>query len=303
MKNPKEPKIVAGIGELLWDKSPDDQLIGGAPANFAWHCLQLGAEAYPVSCIGGDKSGIQMRADLSDKGVDTSFILESSTYPTGVANVTLDQDGKASYEIVENSAWDHLIFDEHLKALAAKLDAVCFGSLSQRSPVARESIRSFIRQMPTGALKIFDVNLRQDYYSKHLVEESLQLANVLKLSDEELGVMATYFDLEGNTTDQLRQLLVKFDLRLVAFTRGENGSLLLSADEVIDTPGLPSKVVDSVGAGDSFTAALCMGLLNDWPLERINPFANKVAAYVCSQKGATPELPAELVQSASILTN
>lgn len=308
MSHTKQRRTVAGIGELLWDISPNCRLIGGAPANFAWHCLQLGAKAYPVSCIGNDAPGIQMRAKLWDKGVDTSFIIENHTFPTGVANVNLDQDGKASFEIVENAAWDHLVCDYRLKNLAAKLDAVCFGSLSQRSIETREAIRSFILQMPDTALKIFDVNLRQSYHSKQLIEESLQLANILKLSDEELGVMATYFNLVGDTLDQLRQLLEKFDLRMVAFTRGAQGSLLLSPDEVIDTPGLPGEVVDSIGAGDSFTAALCMGLLNGWSLEQINPFANKVAAFVCSQKGATPELPSELLPDTfdlqpSLLTN
>lgn len=303
MSHSKQSKTVAGIGELLWDVSPSSRLIGGAPANFAWHCLQLGAEAYPVTCISTDASGHEMRDELHRKGINTSYISENPNFPTGVAKVTLDHHGKASFEIVENSAWDHLTCDEHLKALAARLDAVCFGSLSQRSPIARKSIHSFICQMPDTALKIFDVNLRQSYHSKQLIEDSLHLANVLKLSDDEIEVIATYFDLKGDALTQLRQLLVKFDLRLIAFTRGENGSLLLSPDEVIDTPGLPCTVLDSVGAGDSFTAALCTGLLHGWPLARINPFANKIAAYVCSQHGATPPLPAELAQPASLLTN
>lgn len=292
--NHPKPKV-AGIGEILWDMLPDGERIGGAPTNFAWHCRQLGAEAYPVSCIGSGPLGVKMRAELRNKGVDTTYILENSAFPTGVAKVTLDENGKASYEIVENVAWDHLVCDDKLKALAGELNAVCFGTLSQRSPVTCESIRSFIHLMPDAALKIFDVNLRQSYYSKKLIEESLLLANVLKLSDEELGVLATYFDLEGDTINQLTHLLVKFDLRLVAFTRGEHGSLLVSADEVIDTPGMPGNVVDSVGAGDSFTAALCMGLLAGWPLSKVNPFAGEVATFVCSQHGATPILPTNLV--------
>ncbi|MEP2777652.1 MAG: carbohydrate kinase [Luteolibacter sp.] len=290
----KESSIVAGLGELLWDIFPGRRCIGGAPANFAWHCRQLGAEAYPVSCIGAEALGVEMRAELHDMGVDTTYVLEDRSLPTGAAIVNLDEGGKASYEIVENVAWDHLTMNDELKSLAASLDAVCFGTLSQRSAMNRDFIRLFLQVMPEKSLKIFDVNFRQSLYSRPLVEKSLQLANVLKLSDEELGVMVSYFDLEGDTTQQLRQLLVKFDLRLVAYTRGEHGSLLLSADDSSCMKALPSQVVDSVGAGDSFTAALCMGLLAGWSLPEVNRFSNEVATFVCSQQGATPNLPMNL---------
>ena len=286
---------VAGIGELLWDVFPHHKRLGGAPANFAYHCRQLGAKAYPVSCVGADGLGLGILEELRNMGVDTSHVVESDTFPTGTVQVSLNDKGKPAYEIFENVAWDHIPFTSGLKALAETLDAVCFGSLSQRLPVSRETIRSFLRHMPEKALKIFDVNLRQSYFSKEHVEDSLRLASALKLSDEELPVLAGYFGLRGDVTAQLNELLERFDLRLLAYTRGPDGSVLMRGDEVDDAPGLEGLAVDSVGAGDSFTASLCMGLLKGWPLNKVNVFANQVATFVCSQKGATPTLPRRLI--------
>lgn len=287
---------VAGIGELLWDVFPSHKRLGGAPANFAYHCRQLGARAYPVSCVGSDDLGLAVRDELRKMGADASYVLESDTFPTGTVRVTLNDKGKPSYQIFENVAWDHIPFTSGLKALAETLDAVCFGSLSQRSPVSRETIRSFLRHMPENALKIFDVNLRQSYFSKEHVEDSLRLASALKLSDEELPVLAGYFDLPGDVMAQLNGLRERFDLKLVAYTRGPDGSVLMRGEEVDDAPGLEGLAVDSVGAGDSFTASLCMGTLKGWPLSKVNLFANQVATFVCSQKGATPPLPPHLLE-------
>jgi fructokinase len=286
---------VAGIGELLWDVFPHHKRLGGAPANFAFHCYQLGAKAYPVSCVGTDELGRRIRDNLREMGVDASYVLESDTFPTGTVQVTLNDKGKPSYQIFENVAWDHIAFTSELEALAAKLDAVCFGSLSQRSPVSRETIRSFVQHMPQEALKIFDVNLRQSFFSKEQVEGSLQLASILKLSDEELPVLAGYFGLRGEVMAQLNGLSELFDLKLVAYTRGPDGSVLIRGAEIDDAPGQEGLAVDSVGAGDSFTASLCMGVLKGWPLNKVNIFANRVATFVCSQKGATPVLPEHLI--------
>ncbi|MGZ0656253.1 carbohydrate kinase family protein [Coraliomargarita sp. W4R72] len=282
---------VAGIGELLWDVFPHRARIGGAPANFAWHCGQIGAQAYPISCVGSDEFGQRMRAELATTGVDTTYLMTNESYPTGQAKVTFDTEGKPNYEIILDSAWDHLAFTQELKQLAQKLDAVCFGSLSQRSTASRETIQSLLLAMPEKALKIFDVNLRQSFHSKQLIERSLQLANILKLSDEELPVLADYFDLNGSEIEKLQQLRTQFDLRLLVYTRGSQGSLLVNAETINDAPGQPVDMIDSVGAGDSFTAAICMGLLKKWPLNQINIFANQVASFVCSQVGATPVLP------------
>lgn len=285
---------VAGIGELLWDVFPTHKRLGGAPANFAYHCSGLGATAWPVSCVGADPLGELICNTLREKGVDTRYVMESGAYPTGTVEVVLNA-GKPSYDIRENVAWDHIVCGNELNAFAATLDAVCFGSLSQRAGESRGAIRSFLQHVPHDALKIFDVNLRQEFYSKELIEESLKRANILKLSDEELPVLAGYFDLQGGTLAQLTQLRERFDLKLIAYTRGPDGSLLVGSGEVDDSAGLVTKAVDSVGAGDSFTAALCMGLLRGWALKKVNEFANEVATFVCSQKGATPVLPGRLV--------
>ncbi len=281
---------VAGLGELLWDVFPNLKRVGGAPANFAYHTHQLGAESWPVSCIGLDAFGKELRAELLQVGVDLRYVKESVSYPTGTVDVVLAA-GKPSYTIHEKVAWDHIPFTSDLQELAGRLDAVCFGSLSQRSCDSRQSIHSFLAAMPAHALKIFDINLRQPFYSKDIIRKSLEKANVLKLSDEELPVLLDMFELEGGIREQLRQLYELFDLRLVAYTRGSRGSLLVGNEGMHDFPGKEMKAVDTVGAGDSFTAALCMGLLRAWPLKDVNQFANEVAAFVCTQKGATPAIP------------
>lgn len=293
----KERFTVAGIGELLWDVFPHYKRLGGAPANFAFHCYQLGAKAYPVSCVGKDELGRHIREALREMGVDTSYVLECDAFPTGTVQVTLDDHGKPSYRIFEDVAWDQIPFTGGLEALAAKLDAVCFGSLAQRSAVSRATIRSFVQHMPRQALKIFDVNLRQSFVSKEQIDGSLQLASILKLSDEELPVLAGYFGLRGDVVAQLDALRERFDLNLVAYTRGPRGSVLVRSDEIDDAPGQGGLAVDSVGAGDSFTASLAIGALEGWPLREVNRFANKVATFVCSQKGATPALPEHLIPS------
>ena len=290
----KENFNVAGIGELLWDIFPTHKRLGGAPANFACHCSRLGAMASLVSCVGADPLGELLCTALRKTGVDTRRVMKSDAYPTGTVQIVLN-GGKPTYEIREDVAWDHIVCGDELKTFAATLDAVCFGSLSQRAADSRAAIRSFLQHVPDGALKFFDVNLRQKFFSKEVIEESLRCANILKLSDEELPVLAEYFSLQGGTQEQLHQLRDMFNLRMIAYTRGSDGSVLVSADEVDDSPGLPVKVVDTVGAGDSFTAALCMGLLRGWPLKKVNAFANEVAVFVCSQKGATPVLPGRLV--------
>jgi fructokinase len=286
--------VVIGIGELLWDVFPQGKRLGGAPVNFACHCAQLGADAFPVSCIGRDALGVEIQKVLTELRVDQRYVQVDAAYPTGTVQVTLDNNAKPSYEICEGVAWDMVRMTPELEALAARADAVCFGSLAQRHAVSYATIHSFLRGMRPGALKIFDVNLRQSFYSKEILEASLAHSNVLKLSDEELPVMARLFGLSGPVQEQLKALLARFDLCLVAYTRGPDGSLLVSADEVADHPGCPGKAIDSVGAGDSFTAALCVGLLKGRSLVAINDHANRVASYVCSQRGAVPALPENL---------
>jgi fructokinase len=286
---------VAGIGELLWDVFPNHKRLGGAPANFACHCQRLGARAFPVSAVGADSLGAEIIRALKEIGVDDAYVQTCDAVPTGTVQVTLSGQGKPSYEICEGVAWDQIRLTEELRASAPVLDAVCFGSLAQRAPVSRETIRTFLSCMRADALKIFDVNLRQAFFSKERIEQSLELATILKVSDEELPVLANFFTLQGDALAQLQQLLSKFSLDLIAYTRGPDGSVLVSPNQVDDARGLQVNAVDSVGAGDSFTAALCVGLLKGWPLEKVNLHANQVAAYVCSHWGATPVLPDHLV--------
>jgi fructokinase len=285
---------IVGIGELLWDLLPSGKRLGGAPLNFACHCAQLGAKAYPVSCLGRDVPGQAIRRELASLGLDDLYVEEDAGHPTGSVQVTLDEGGKPSYTICEGVAWDFLAMSDRLADLATKTDAVCFGSLAQRGAVSRSTIHTFLDRVRTEALKIFDINLRQAFYSQEIVAASLESANVLKLSDEELPVLAGMLGLVGTTEDQLAALMGAFDLRFIAYTRGAGGSLLMTPDEMDAHPGFPAAVVDTVGAGDSFTAALCVGLLQRRPLTEINDLANRVAAFVCSQKGATPVLPPEV---------
>ena len=282
--------LVVGIGEMLWDVFPEGKKLGGAPLNFSHHCCQLGATAHPVSAVGADPDGAEIRQILALKNLPDAHVQTDKEHPTGRVNVTL-QNGKPSYEILAEVAWDYIRFDQNLRDLASRADAVCFGSLAQRSSVSRATILAFLEAMRPEALRIFDVNLRQNFYSKEILETSLRQSNIFKLSDEELPTLARFFDLSGQVLDQLQALRQMFDLRLVAYTRGGEGSLLVTANETSDHPGFPTQVKDTVGAGDSFTATLCMGLLKNLPPNEINRRACQVAAFVCTQSGATPTLP------------
>jgi fructokinase len=205
--------------------------------------------------------------------------------------VQLDDQGKASYEFLEDTAWDNLEWVDSLANLAPQADAVCFGTLGQRSARSRETIQRFVATLPSEALKIFDINIRAPFYTRETILQSLELANVLKLNDDELPILAELVDPCPAQVDVLRQLAERFALRCVALTRGDQGALLLRGEEVSDMPGVSTKVVDTVGAGDAFTAALAVGLLNSDPLDQLNQRAAQLAAYVCSQAGATPFIP------------
>lgn len=284
---------VGGIGEVLWDAFPDGETFGGAPANFACHCHSLGAQTYVVSATGADQRGIKAREFLSDHGVNIHGLAIMSDCETGVVNVTQDELGHPAYEIREHVAWDVIPWSDELETIAGDLDAVCFGSLAQRSSGSRRNIQEFLKRIPEGSLKIFDINLRGTYYSAALLEDSIQLCNLLKMSDEELPVLAEVLALNAESeSGMLKQLVERYDLCLAVCTRGSKGSILVSADTVDEHPGCAADVVCTVGAGDSFSAALCMGLLQGLDLHEINHFANHVAAFVCSNQGATPQLPA-----------
>lgn len=283
---------VLAVGEILWDLLPSGKQLGGAPANFAYHAHALGAESRVVSRVGDDPLGREILARLHALGLPTDGVGVDTVAPTGTVSVELAADGQPRFTIHEDVAWDRLAADEASLAFAAQADAVCFGSLAQRSEPSRSCIRKLVTAAPVAALRVFDINLRQHFYSREIVEESLRLANALKLNDTELPVLAAMFGLGGSVREQLATLAERFGLRAVALTRGAHGSLLLAGGAWSEHAGLTVKVVDSVGAGDAFTAAMALGLLAGRPLDEINRHANEVAAYVCSQPGATPVLPA-----------
>lgn len=293
---------VAGIGEVLWDVFPDGEKFGGAPGNFSCHCSSLGAHAYVISCVGNDARGEMAAEFLSDHGVDVSALAVSDDHETGVVLVTLDSDGQPSYEIKEGVAWDHLPHTGKLDAIADSLDAVCFGSLAQRNPASRETIGKFLAATPSRCLRVFDINLREPFFSEEVVRESLTMANVLKLNDDELRFVASMYHLEGPGEVIVQALLDVCGLRLVALTRGSKGSLMATPRAISDVPGLKITVADTVGAGDAFAAAMVIGFMNRWPINEINEHASRVAAFVCSKTGAVPELPEALCSHATSRT-
>jgi len=286
-------KCIVGLGEVLWDLLPDGAKFGGAPANFACHARQLGAAAHVVSAVGNDELGTQALAELMQRQVATKAISRND-HPTGTVVVTLDENGSPSYDITRDVAWDHIAWSDAVREIAATTDAACFGTLCQRSADSRRTIRHFLEAMPPDALRIFDINLRPPFYDEPVILESLALANVFKLSDEELGEVAAICNMRGDEVSRLRQLAERFELRAVALTCGSRGAILLRGDEVSQHPAVETDVADTIGAGDSFTAALAVGLLAGHGLDSINAHACRVAAFVCSQSGATPTFPAEL---------
>ncbi|HXI72752.1 MAG TPA: carbohydrate kinase [Verrucomicrobiae bacterium] len=285
---------VIGIGEVLWDLLPGGKQIGGALANYTYHAQTLGAEACLVSSVGNDPLGCEILERLSEMQVSVEGVVINTLAPTGTVAVMISPDGQPKFTIRENVAWDQIKATDFTRSVVAQADAVCFGSLAQRNEVSRAAIRSLVASTRPEALRIFDVNLRQNYFSKEIIESSLRLANILKINDEELPVLAGFFSLYGEPADQVAELARRFELQLVALTRGARGSLLYSRARYSEAKSLPVSVVDTVGAGDSFTAVLTMGLLAGWDLDRINRCANEVAAYVVSQSGATPRLPDHL---------
>ena len=293
----KNKPLVLGVGELLWDLLPSGKQLGGATANFAYHAHALGAEALTVSRVGRDALGREILERLGSLGLRTDGISTDPSAPTGTVDVALDPQGKPTFTIHENVAWDSLEASPEILAEAAQASAICFGTLAQRNPLTRAAIRAVLKAAPVGTLRIFDINLRQRFWSPELILESLAVANVLKLNDEELTVVAGLFGLSGNESDQLRQLAAQFQLKVVALTKGANGSVLLLDGELVSRPGSKLNVVDTVGAGDSYTAAMTIGLLGRQCPARILECAHRLADYVCTQPGAMPPLPPLLIES------
>lgn len=283
-----------GIGEVLWDVLPAGRQLGGAPLNFAYHAGALGAAAAIVSRVGDDEPGRALLARLRELGVPADAVEIDPAAPTSTVTVTLGPKGDPSYTIHENVAWDRLAAEPAAQAAVAAADAVCFGSLAQRHPVARRSIATLLELARPDALRIFDVNLRQHYHSPELIARSLTRANVLKVNEAELPQLIAWFGLPADERAAIAALTERFTLRAVVHTRGERGSLVHADGAWVDHPGKKVELADTIGAGDSFTAAFALGLLHGWPLATIVERATEVSAYVCTQQGATPRLPAEL---------
>jgi len=295
-----QQKLVLGIGEILWDVLPDGKYLGGAPANFAFHAAQLGANARIVSAIGDDPLGQEILQQLDGLDVPTDLIASLLDRPTGTVTVELDGAGLPSYTIHEGVAWDAIPMTDAIREAASQADAVCFGSLAQRSETSRATIREILSATPAECLRVFDINLRQHYFDRATLEEGLQAANVLKLNDEELPVLIGLLEndkpLPANANFNLENVLLGlvgyFDLKMVALTRGERGAILVTPDSWNESPGKKVEVADTVGAGDAMTAAITMGLLRGEAPASIITSATNLAAYVCTQAGATPKHPA-----------
>ncbi len=288
---------VVGIGEALWDILPEGKKIGGAPANFAYHISQFGLQSRVVSAVGKDKLGNEIIENFQEKGL--SILIERVEYPTGTVQVQLDEAGVPCYEIKENVAWDNIPYTDELKELARQTRAVCYGSLAQRNVVSRETINSFLEAMPEdeSCYKVFDINLRQGFYTKEILCNAMEHCNVLKINDEELVAVSRMFGYPGiDLQDKCWILLAKYNLKMLILTCGVNGSYVFTPGNVsfVETPKV--EVADTVGAGDSFTASFLAAILSGKTIIEAHQLAVNVSAFVCTQNGAMPRLPENLLK-------
>lgn len=290
MKN----KIV-GLGEALWDVLPEGKKLGGAPANFAYHVAQFGLDSMAVSAIGNDKLGDETLDAFDSKSL--KYYMQRIPYPTGSVQVTLNEQGVPCYDIKENVAWDNIQFTLELEEIAKNCKAVCFGSLAQRNIVSRQTIGMFLDTMPkdNDVLKIFDINLRQEFYTKEILVESFQKCNILKINDEELVIIGRLFGYPGlELRDKCWLILGKYNLKMLILTCGINGSYVFTPGKVSFQPTPKVEVADTVGAGDSFTGAFCASIIKGMPIEEAHKLAINISAYVCTQNGAMPDIPEKI---------
>ncbi|WP_320170543.1 carbohydrate kinase [Maridesulfovibrio sp.] len=285
--------LVAGLGEILWDVFGSSEELGGAPVNFAYHAGALGADSIAVSTVGSDERGRRALLELRNRGLNTEAVSVDEEHPTGYVKADVDGQGVASYLFPDDIAWDYLTLNAMALSLAPLVDAVCFGTLAQRCEKSRNAIQAFLDASPQ-ALKVYDMNLRQDFYNPEIIRSSLSRADILKLNDEELEIVSSMFALEGGEEEMLKALHDQFNLRLSVLTRGSRGSLLITDAEVVDSLGTKvEKIEDTVGAGDAFTASVVIGTLLGLGLNEICEHAGRLAAYVCTCRGAMPEVPDE----------
>ena len=289
--------VVVGMGEALWDVLPEGKKIGGAPANFAYHVSQFGLSSCVVSAVGADALGKEIIENFTSKGLNQ--LIAEVPYPTGTVQVEIDQAGVPQYEIKENVAWDNIPYTAHLEALAEKTKAVCFGSLAQRNVISRSTINRFLDAMPDddNNLVVFDVNLRQGFYNKEILCNSMKRCNILKINDEELVTVSRMFGYPGiDLQDKCWILLGKYNLKMLILTCGINGSYVFTPGNVSFQPTPKVEVADTVGAGDSFTAAFISSTLKGKSVAEAHSLAVRTSAYVCTKKGAMPILPPELTE-------
>ena len=290
-------QYIVGLGEALWDCLPEGKKIGGAPGNFAFHAGQFGHDSIAISAIGNDKLGEETLAEFDKKHVN--YLMPMVDYPTGTVQVTLDEAGIPTYEIKEGVAWDNIPFTPEIEKVAKNCRAVCFGSLAQRSSVSRNTIQQFLDATPDDCLKIFDINLRQNFYNENIIRNSLKQCNILKINDEELVAIGRIFGYPGLDMENKCWLLIgKYNLDMLVLTCGVNGSYVFAPNLVSfqETPKVD--VADTVGAGDSFTGTFAAAILAGKCIAEAHSLAVEASAYVCTKNGAMPTLPKELIEKA-----
>lgn len=290
-ENHLRPRSIVGLGELIWDLLPEGKQLGGAPTNFAYISRVLGNEVAVASRVGDDRLGREACARLKRMGISTRHVQVDERHPTGTVGVTIGRNGEAHFAVNDNSAWDYLEWTAGWEELARASDAVCFGTLGQRQPQARATVLKFLAAMRADATRVFDVNLRHSFFTPEMLADSLKLADVVKLSGEELMTVARMLELDAQAGEEatVRCLLKRFEVQLVAVTYGAQGSLLMTAEECVRHPGFRVRVRDTIGAGDAFTATLTHYLLRGAPLVATSEAANRMGAWVSTQSGATPE--------------
>jgi len=285
----RKGRKVVGLGEVLWDLFPGRSCLGGAPANFAYITTLMGDQGIVASRVGEDSSGIEALRRLEELGLNIDHVQTDHEHPTGTVNVQVDGNGQPRFEIAQPVAWDHLQWTLDWQHLAETADAVCFGSLAQRSPMSRETIRRFLKATSPGTVKIFDVNLRQSYYSQEILADSIKLADIVKLNNDELPKIMSLSRLpHKDELSSAHRLIEVYELELVSITRGGRGSLLVAAKNSSEHPGFKVQVADTVGSGDAFTAGLVHEYLHGASLDLMNEVANLVGAWVASEVGAMP---------------
>lgn len=287
------PLTVIGLGEVLWDEFPGSRRPGGAPANVAFQANQLGCRGMIVSRVGTDPPGDELCRELSARGLDLAGIQKDPDHPTGRVTVDVTDSGHPDYVIHENVAWDYLAADAATRSLVSTAGAICCGTLAQRSTTSRDSIHALLDAASPECLVVYDVNLRQQWYAREWIEATVRRADVVKLNHEEVRTIADLLGMDPEPRRFAAELRSNFDVELVCVTRAEHGCVLLTDTDVAEVPGKPVDVVDAVGAGDAFTAALIVARLESWPLHAAAEFANSVGGLVAARSGAMPDLADE----------